>query len=165
MNVSRIAILGWILAGIIGCQGSGSSEENGDGDGTGTCTQVGCEDGLVVSFSSKLGPGNYHLEVTTENGVSTCSLEIFDGEGEESGWRDDCSGVDSMGISPDGFGVNGTPASVEATVRAPDSGQVTSATFTPTYEEWYPNGPNCNMCLEAEGEMPEFSEASDPMDM
>lgn len=105
--------------------------------GSTTCSHVGCVDAFVVNVSSTGAPkeGKYTLVVVADGVTSTCAIEYN---------ASSCSRRVLMRVGGNGL-IRievGLSASVKIAVYR-DGVELGSKSFTPTYSEYYPNGPEC----------------------
>jgi len=163
-NVMRrlTIVLGLVLAA--GCDGSSTTgddpSESMGGDGGGTCTLAGCDSSFTVELADELGPGQYHLEVVTEEGTGVCDLTVLAGGGEV---MLSCSGDFELGMGPSSIGIHGNPNSVAITLEETGSGQIAEAEFEdPEYTEQFPNGPNCGSCFQGVEQLPALVDPMTP---
>lgn len=104
--------------------------------GPGACTLVGCSDGISIEFDGPR-PQEFTLKLRVSGSQP---LTIV------------CDGSSQCGSTI--FVPDLTPQSLEVTVTTPDGSA--TATFTPEYAEYYPNGPECDEhpCLQARIRVP-----------
>jgi hypothetical protein len=114
------------------------------------CTEMGCIDGLTVSFDPPLtGKGTYTFDVTVEGTAYSCDATI---PLEGASTVCDTGGVVSIFLSGTeldpseqslpGLHVEGTPKSVQIQVQR-DGAPVADADLSPKYQVVQPNGPDC----------------------
>ena len=123
------------------------TEEN---DSIGACTEIGCIDGLQVTFEPPLmGKGTYTFDVTVDGTAYSCDATIpLEGSSTVCG----TGGVVSIYLSGTeldpsqqslrGLHVEGTPKSVQIQVHR-DKALVADADLSPKYQVTQPNGPDC----------------------
>ena len=124
-----------------------------DGDDSthgGACTEMGCIDGLSVTFEPALaGKGTYTFDVTVDGTAYSCDATIpLEGSSTVCG----TGGVVSIYLSGTeldpseqslpGLHVEGTPKSVQIQVHR-DKALVADADLSPKYQVTQPNGPDC----------------------
>jgi len=121
-----------------------------DSNGGDACTEMGCIDGLTVSFEPALmGKGTYTFDVTVDGTAYSCDAAIpLEGSSTVCG----TGGVVSIFLSGTeldpseqslpGLHVEGTPKSVQIQVHR-DKALVADADLSPKYQEVQPNGPDC----------------------
>ena len=114
------------------------------------CTEMGCIDGLSVTFDPPLmGKGTYTFDVTVDGAAYSCDATIpLEGSSTVCG----TGGVVSIFLSGTeldpsqqslpGLHVEGTPKSVQIQVHR-DKALVADADLSPKYQELQPNGPDC----------------------
>jgi hypothetical protein len=116
---SRFYLLSLLLAGLI----SSGCEETGIGDGQ-VCTQIGCDDGVTVQLSDER--------------PDSVSLTLYLNSETEAFSSIECADAGNMcAIRTDGF----TPETI--TVVLEWDGEEFRQTYTPQYQRFQPNGPNC----------------------
>jgi hypothetical protein len=135
-----------LLSLLLACTDGG----NDSPDGNDACTEMGCIDGLTVTFDPALtGKGTYAFEVTVEGTPYSCEATIpLEGSSTVCGK----GGVVSIFLSGSeldpgqqslpGLHVEGTPESVQIQVQR-DGTNVADADLSPTYQVVQPNGPEC----------------------
>lgn len=141
------------------------------------CTLIGCSDGFsleIAAMANALPPGVHTISVTTGSGTSSCTIPfpwVAPGDNNtascESGLRvsvspkQQCTTVNDSYVRCDEIPgqlveritVPGTPASVHVTQSAGDAA-VFDQTFTPTYQDHQPNGPDCApICRQAAAQL------------
>ena len=124
--------------------------DNGDSDRSDACTEMGCIDGLSVTFDPPLaGKGTYTFDVTVDGTAYSCDATIpLEGSSTVCG----TGGVVSIFLSGTeldpgqqslpGLHVEGTPKSVQIQVHR-DKALVADADLSPKYQVVQPNGPDC----------------------
>jgi hypothetical protein len=174
--VAATLALGWVLAGLVGCD-SLSDLLKGDPGGQ-ACTTIGCSDSLNVTITPKGGefPAGTHEVVITAEGspVRTCTFTFPFAGPIESGV---CSGggpifltvaplqtcttsnngstasqscVPVAGKFEERLSVPGLPSKVRITQRTLQGGGYFDREATPTYQDAFPNGKACGaVCKQA----------------
>jgi hypothetical protein len=101
------------------------------------CTMIGCESTLTVSFTSRLPPGSYQIELTAPDSAP-CEV-TSDGSGEKS---DYCADFGYVHLTPTALIIDAAKENVSVRIlRA--SVLVGEGSFTPEYAVHQPNGPDC----------------------
>jgi len=117
---SRFYLLSLLLAVII----SSGCEESGIDDGQVVCTHVGCDDGVTVQLSEER-PDSLSLTIHVDDNTEAFDSVICTDQ------------VNSCFIRAGGI----TPEKV--TVEIKWGNEEFRQTFSPEYESFQPNGPNC----------------------
>lgn len=124
--------------------------DSDDSDHSGACTEIGCIDGLSVTFQPALmGKGTYTFDVTIDGTAYACDATIpLEGSSTVCG----TGGVVSIYLSGTeldpskqsfpGLHVEGAPKSVQIQVHR-DKALVADADLSPKYQVTQPNGPDC----------------------
>jgi hypothetical protein len=127
-----------------------SCTDGDDTNGSGSCTEIGCIDGLSVTFAPALmGKGTYRFDVTVDGTPYSCDATIpLEGSSTVCG-ADNVVSIFLSGTELDpskqslpGLHVEGTPKSVQIQVHR-DKALVADADLSPKYQEVQPNGPHC----------------------
>lgn len=125
-----------------------------------TCTSIGCEDRLAIELARgpetdpsprALPAGRYEVELAHDDVAITCRHSWP----AETNIAFDCPAsdhtvlfvLDEDRVTPLGIDVvieDQSPPSLEVVVRL-DGAVITAQTFTPIYEEYFPNGPECDL--------------------
>ena len=112
-----------------------------------TCTGIGCIGGIHVKYTPALGTASYQAALVLD-GVSasfTCNEETPENKVGEF-YVTLCDA--------ELFWISATPSSLTVTVTPADGSGQRSGSFTPTYERFYPNGPQCDSgCTSASVEL------------
>jgi hypothetical protein len=114
------------------------------------CTEIGCIEGLSVSFDPPLmGKGTYTFDVTVDGTLHSCAATIpLEGSSTVCGTGNVVSiflsgtELDPSQQSLPGLHVEGTPKSVQIQVHR-DKSVVADADLSPEYQIVQPNGPDC----------------------
>ena len=127
-------------------------------DGTDTtsdaCTEIGCIDGFVISLvNSDWDDGRYEFLIDVDGAVVTCEYTIPLGTSDQGGC--DSSGV-LIGTGSDHsfyeiFLTTTTATAITVTIQI-DGTLLTEASFTPDYQQVYPNGEECPPVCTYDGE-------------
>lgn len=145
-----------LLALLLAC--TDGSDSMGGGD---ACTEIGCIDGLSVTFEPALaGKGTYTFDVTVDGTAYSCDATIpLEGSSTVCGTGGvvsiylSGSELDPSDQSLPGLHVEGTPKSVRIQVHR-DKALVADADLSPKYQEVQPNGPDCPpTCHSAAGDV------------
>ena len=134
-----------LLSFLLAC--TDGSDTNGGGD---ACTEMGCIDGLSVTFDPPLtGKGTYTFDVTVEGTAYSCDATIPLGTSSTVCGKGGVVSIFLSGSELDpgqqslpGLHVEGTPKSVQIQVHR-DKALVADADLSPKYQVVQPNGPDC----------------------
>jgi hypothetical protein len=120
---------------------------------TTTCTEVACEDRLAFVFDEP-APLDYVVTVTIggETGTADCTAAAHGGE--QDPFRVELSnGVGVVECGSESLVLIDAPTQASITITYAN-GTNTDATAKPAYEEFYPNGEDCEpVCQQAEVEI------------
>ena len=121
----------------------------GDKDEGLDCTEIGCTDGLEITFAPQLQTaGDYEVLVETEGLTITCTASLpLVGELSTCDAADVYLGSSGSALDASEHRLTGVylpsgPAEVLLTVSR-DGEEILSTTLSPTYEELAPNGVEC----------------------
>jgi hypothetical protein len=120
---------------------------------TTTCTDLGCEDRLTFVFDEP-APLDYVVTVTVggKTGTADCT-QATHGGGEGPFLVELTEGVGRVECGTDSLTLLAAPTQASITITYAD-GTNTDATAKPAYEEFYPNGEDCEpVCNQAEVEI------------
>ena len=139
----------------------------GGGVGGQACTQIGCQDGLVIELATpgSWPAGAYRFELAADGVTTTCvaTLPLASCDQAQVSCQPFVAGiaiVESGCALPPGshsfplIELDGTPATVTVEVFH-DQQPIGATTFTPTYQTSQPNGPGCEpICTNARATLP-----------
>lgn len=112
----------------------------------GTCGLVDCSNHLDILFEGDTSwmEAAYAVTVVTPDGTAICAPSGSEGiGGVEADQVPRCSGAVESFAWPQGLRILGAPSTVD--IRIEVEGELLSSdTFTPKYEEVYPNGKRCD---------------------
>lgn len=131
------------MAALFGCDGPSSR----------SCTEIGCQDGLLVSVApAEAWPhGSYRFVVVHDGTTTICTGALPLPACETRALSCDGEGVEivesgcALEASQHAFGdirLSSTPASITVTVER-DGQPIASQSWTPEYKTLQPNGPGC----------------------
>lgn len=110
------------------------------GCGSKYCTELACESNLTFDFDGEYLPaGDYLVTVETSNGDASCELTVAADRSSDF----DCSGDVDVEPSVEDVVIYDTPETASLDITR-DGDAVTSAEAEPDYEDYYPNGPDCD---------------------
>lgn len=120
---------------------------------TTTCTDLACEDRLAFVFD-RTAPLDYTVTVTVGGATGTADCTAAAHPGEEGPFRVELSnGVGFVECSTESLILIAAPTQASITITYAD-GTNTNATAKPAYEEFYPNGEDCEpVCQQTEVEI------------
>lgn len=120
------------------------------------CTEIGCEDGFALEIQ-RVGweEGSYTLQITADGRQTSCSVTIplptEGGACDRPGYLFETSGseLDVSEQAITGLFVAGADYASLTTILSLDGVELASETWTPTFEELQPNGPDCEPTCES----------------
>jgi hypothetical protein len=110
--------------------------------GNKTCTLIGCGQALELNLSQELPPGAYTVDITTNGKTSRCDFVL--GEDPEVS----CDEVQAT-LTSDKLYVYPALSQLEVEMKDVDGNVLAAQSYVPDYEESYPNGEGCSVCLNA----------------
>lgn len=142
MNARRVLGLGILAFLVIGCSSPGHA-----------CTEIGCEDGLMVSLTpnSSWPHGEYRFTLEVDDITSTCvgTLPLAGCDAAAIACEGPAIPIGGSGCALPpaehafaGFTLTGAPARMSIEVQL-DGQTLASKSWTPTYKTVQPNGSNC----------------------
>jgi hypothetical protein len=124
----------------------------GCSDSPQACTEIGCTDGLTISFektSATWEPGMYSVDIDADGKKITCTTQIPLVGSSPSSCNDASVllGVSGSALPEAQHALSdlifkNTPAKVTVTMSR-DGAMVITKDFAPTYKKSQPNGPGC----------------------
>lgn len=128
------------------------------------CGDLGCSNGLRISFVAEGGvftAGEYELHIERDGVPTVCGFELGGDPRTCLGdppcvLQNECGVQLSAGVVPQALGITVGPQPTQIVIGVVRSGRsVGGATLTPSYEEYAPNGADCDpICYVASAELP-----------